>query len=340
MADPTSNDVNPVSLFPSEGSQDLLPGIHSLQGDATNQTRAASAQQFINAQLQRLPQETQLKMMQTQAEIGRQPMEDQKKKEALRQEYAELQGKPTGKFIDDAAELWGTPGFKDRNPFQKAQAYGGMVAQWKQRHPGLELPGDLENYHPDTTDSHLQDAFNMKRYHSEFQQKLQLEREKTAGTVEASRIRGVEAAQIRAQVMAELRAQGMLKENMNPQQEITRLKREKSNPKTSAERQSQISQELEDLVNPLIEDQVRKKWGDESTALILGRGQPDFAEKRAAGMEQDRQAFRRAHGLGSPKAIDETDTVSVTGPDGTGGGTVPRSKLNAYLKANPKARKK
>ncbi len=332
--------VNPVSLFPSEGSQDLLPGMmHSLQGDAVNQDRAGAAQQFIKAQLQRLPQENQLKMMETQSAIGRQPMEDQKKKEQLRQEYSELQGKPVGKFVDDAAELWGTPGFKNKNPFQKAQAYGGMVAQWKQRHPGLQLPDELENYHPDTTDSHLQDAFNMKRYSSEFQQKQQLESEKTAGTVEASRIRGVEAAALRAEIMRELKASGQLKEN--PGQELSRIRRELNDSKVPAARKQELQLELEQAAGPLIEDQIRKKWGDESTALILGRGQPGFQEQRTAGMEKDRQAYRQAYGLQTtgPRTIDETDRVSVVSPDGKEG-TVPRSKLDAYLKANPKAKKK
>lgn len=338
MAD-TSDFVNPVSLFPSEGSQDILPGrMHSLQGDAINQDRASAAQQFIRAQLQRLPQETQLKMMETESAIGRQPMEDSKKKEALRQEYAELKGKPVGALIDSAASLWGTPGFKDRNPFQKAQAYGGIVNTWKARHPGLQLPSELENYHPDTTDQHLQDAFNMKRYDTEFQQKKDIELGKEQAQIAAQRGSRAEAAQIAADArrdtakLAQRDRSDKLRWRHQQQQII-------NSPSASAQEKQEASANLEDDVAGEIEDKIVKRWGKATDAFTPGQ-----IKRYEEGTAQYRKELRQSYGLekaggAAPKAIDETDRVSVLDAKGNEG-TVPRTKLDAYLKANPGAKRK
>lgn len=319
--------VNPVSLFPSEGSQDLLPGMHSLQGNAVDQNRASSAQQFINAQLQRLPQENQLKMMETQSAIGRQPMEDAKKKEALRQEYAQLKGKPVGALIDSAAELWGTPGFKDRNPFQKAQAYGGLVQGWKARHPGLELPPELENYHPDTTDQHLQDAHNMKRYDTEFQQKKDIEVGKELAQVQAQRGRGAEAAGI----AADARVQAAQLQKARTDKLAWRHQQQKiiNDPSSNPEAKRMATANLEDDVAGEIEDKIVKRWGKATDAFT-----PKQIERYDAGTSAYRDELRKSYGLekaGVPEGPSPSSgkRVRITKDGGKTYSTVPQENLQA-----------
>lgn len=327
MADLPSDFVNPVSLYPSEGSMDLSSslGMHSLQGDAMNQGRAQAAEQFINAQLKRLPEENQLRMMQTQGQIGRFPLEEKARSEKLRQEYSELAGKPAGAFVDEAANLYGTPGWASKSPEQKAQAYGSLARSWENRHPGLQLPPGVKDYTGAETEQHLRDAYEMRRYGIPHKQKLEEEAVKGKYSVEAQRGRGVEAEQIRADELASRdRNEKTLKDK-----EILKLNRILTHPKSTNEEKDLAEAQLERIVEPMIDDKITKRWGNETSALYLS---PERQAMRTKMIEAETAKMRKSFGLdrrgakpggaqGSP-----TDRVNVVGPDGKVG-TVPRHQL-------------
>lgn len=324
--------LNPVSLMPSAGEFDLTPGTRSLFGGMNSYNKAQSAQQFIDAQLQRLPQENQLKMMQTQGQIEDLPQEQANRKEKLKQEYAALKGKPAQQFVDEAAELW--PNIKDKNPFEKAQAHGRLVQGWKQRHPGLQLPQELENYVPDVTDKHLEDAHNMKMYSTAHRQELEKGAQREESHLVGADITGqyhLRAAQARA-------AAGQGQKEVTIPVRIRQLNQLIHKPGTSDEEKDNYRAELEGLVDPLIDDKLSKKWGDEMNALIFSRNNPDLAEKRRAGMESDRASLRRSYGLDAgglpPKG---GDRIRIT-KDGKNF-TVPKSQLETAKKQGYKEAK-
>jgi hypothetical protein len=315
--------LNPVSLMPSGGEFDLAPGSHSLFGNALAQDKAGAAQQFINAQLKRLPQENQLRMMETDAQIGRFPLEEQQRAEKLRQEYSELKGKPTGQFVNEAADLYGTPDWEKKSPEEKAQSYGALANTWKARHPGLELPQGLDQYQGQSTEQHLKDAYDMRRYSVAHKQKLEEETLKGKYSVAAQRGRGVEAEEIRAQ---ELRDRERNEKTMKDK-EILKLNRILTDPKSSEDDKSLAEAQLERIVEPLIDDKVTKRWGNETSALYLS---PERQAMRTKMIEAETAKMRKSYGLDrrgpKPGGGNPTDRVNVVGPDGKAG-TIPRHQL-------------
>lgn len=315
--------LNPVSLMPSGGEFDLAPGSHSLFGSQVSQDKAGAAQQFINAQLKRLPQENQLRMMQTGAQIDRFPLEEQERAEKLRQEYSELKGKPTGQFVNEAAELYGTPDWQKKSPEEKAQSYGALANTWKARHPGLELPPGLDQYSGQSTEQHLKDAYDMRRYSVEHKQKLAEEELKGKYQVEAQRGRGVEAESLRNHEQRRAENEKTLKDK-----EILKLNKVLTDPKAGEDDKSLAEAQLERIVEPLIDDKITKRWGNETSALYLS---PEKQAMRTRMVEAETAKMRKSYGLdrrGKPQAAvgNPTDRVNVIGPDGKVG-TLPRHQL-------------
>jgi hypothetical protein len=86
-------------------------------------------------------------------------------------------------------------------------------------------------------------------------------------------------------------------------------------------------------VEPLIDDKLNKKYGNESNAMILERTSPGFMAQRQKAMDAERQQMRRSYGL---KRTD--GQVDVVHPDGRKG-TIPQEKLEAAKKAGYKEAK-
>lgn len=317
--------LNPVSLMPSGSEFDLAPGSHSLFGNQVSQDKAMAAQQFINAQLQRLPEENRLRMMETGAQIERFPLEEQQRAEKLRQEYSELKGKPTGQFVNEAADLYGTPGWQTKTPEEKAQSYGALANTWKARHPGLELPQGLDQYQGQSTEQHLKDAYDMRRYSVPHKQKLEEEELKGQYQVKAQRGRGVEAEMLRNH---ELRRAGESEKTLKDK-EILKLNRVLTDPKATEDDKSLAEAQLERIVEPMIDDKITKRWGNETSALYLS---PERQAMRTKMIESETAKMRRSFGLDrrggqqAPKGS-PTDRVSVIGPNGKEG-TIPRHQLD------------
>lgn len=317
-----NNFLNPVSLMPAESEFDITPGTHSLFGGAVSQDKAKSAQQFINAQLQRLPQENQLRMMQTGAQIERFPLEEKQRAEQLRQEYANLKGKPVRQFVDESAELYGTPEWQRKSPQEKAQSYNTLAATWRAQHEGLDLPPSLSQYTGPETEQHLKDAHDMKRFSTAHQQELEKEKTKGKYTVEASQGRGVDAERIRAAELA-ARERG---EKDQKVKEIRRLNRILLDPKATDEDKGLAESLLEREVEPLIDDKITKRWGNETSALYLP---PEQQAMRTKMINEETAKMRKSYGLdkrNQPTAGNPNERVAVIGPDGKEG-TLPRHQL-------------
>lgn len=289
--------LNANTLMPSAGELQLPGGLPSLFGSALSMDKANMAKQFIQAQLDELPYRTEANIGQLKNQIAQQPMEHNVKMAKLGQEYADLEGQPEREFIDEAGELWNQ--IKGKDPISQARSYAQALEKWKRKYPGKQLPQELTNFSPETTMPLLEEAYNMRRYGIKFSQEKQLKDEHNATEIRKAEI----AAAARLQAARLSRANQEKK--VNPAQRRVELIRIIRDPNTSKDAKEVAKAELEDLVAPTIEEEIRKKFGDESTALFLGGSRPEYMNQRKAAIEAERALRRKAYGLDQDTTVNK-----------------------------------
>lgn len=336
--------VNPISLMPDSSQFDLAPGLHSLYGSSVAMDRQQQAKQFIDAQLQELPYKTATNIGTLQGQIERLPMENQKKKEALAQEYSQLRGRPARELIDASADLY--PTIKDKSPPEQARAYESVKTQWKATHPGMPLPTDLDTFHPENTMEHLKTAHDMKRYGVEFEKEMAKEEEKTrahlggaaisaAGGMEQSRISAAGNLKV---IQAQIDA-GKFDNLPRYEIELDRALQTGKDAKgktLTPEELAATRETLKKLKAKLVLEEVNKNPGVQSSSIMMMTGQPEhvqtYIEQRKKAMEES----MRAHGL-SPEdmGVPKGNKITVGGKeyDEVPSATVPQADKQKYPNA-------
>lgn len=260
----------------------------------------------------------QLKQLQTQGDIEMEPTVHAAKLQEAQQHLAETKGKPAGLLMEELGNAADT--INQAPEGMRPQLYQGIVQGIQSRYPGMEFPEEWKQYTPDTA-AHLSILHEAAVNTPKQGQAERSENIKGRYGVMGQQVRGVEAAQIRQDYMNYLKMTGQLKEN--PGQELSRIRRSLANPKLKPEDRQGLQQELEMSVEPLIDDKLSKKYGNESNAMILERTSPGFMAQRQKLMDTERQQMRRSYGLQRSDGL-----VDVTDPSGRVG-TIPREKLEA-----------
>jgi hypothetical protein len=270
----------------------------------------------------------QLKTMQTQGDIEMEPTVHAQKLSEAQQHLAETRGKPAGILLEELGNA--SESINKAPEGMRPQLYQGIVQGIESRYPGMKFPDEWKQYNPGTA-AHLNILHEASINTPKQAQAERSENIKGRWGAYGQQIRGVEASQIRQDYQNYLRLSGQLKEN--PGQELSRIRRSLANPKLKDEDRAGLQQELEMAVEPLIDDKLNKKYGNESNAMILERTSPGFMAQRQKAMDAERQQMRRSYGL---KRTD--GQVDVVHPDGRKG-TIPQEKLEAAKKAGYKEAK-
>lgn len=100
---------------------------------------------------QLLPQQTQSEQLALEQKIKTLPLETQRMIEEQGQKLATLKGQPVANLFEEMASLH--PELSKMPPPLQAQAYKQAIESYKARHPGQELPPEIEQFGPHTMDS-------------------------------------------------------------------------------------------------------------------------------------------------------------------------------------------
>ena len=302
----------PGNLFPSEGAFNI-GAVPSAYGSFVDVQKAEAARNLMKAQQERLPLANELAMGRMKGQIANLPEYNQLEKQKLVNEYSQLKGKPAGDLLDSVADLW--PSMKDKDEITKARMYGALTKDWKTKHPGMELPPELENYNPETTDQHLENAYDMKRFSVEHEKEIEKARAQQATELEKARIAGT--ANIIAQRGRGAEAAAMkTNEDKKNTKRIGELKKGIADPKATDEQKETMARELESLAMSKFEEDQIKRFPETARAYMTPEAQKAFDDRS----KQARNAYLDSHGL-RLKMVKNGKTYMI-----------PRSQYSAALK--------
>lgn len=258
------------------------------------------------------------------------PYEQKVKIGELKNKLSEVEGSPQGKFLNFMTDQ--APALEKAPPQMRAAVYDGIIKNFQMTHPGIEVQERFRQFSPEVgnilssarlaqiaTPKHIQKLEELKEAHKN---ELEKARISAGGTTGAAAIHE-QGAMAREQLKIKEQAK------QNPGQFRVAQRKVLTDPKATPEEREAAE---ENLSSALAEDMPKLYATDHILNSLSTTAMGGGPAAEAARQKYD----ARKSQLFEDHTVNAGIRVRVVAPDGKTKGTLPRSKLEAALKAGYK----